>query len=134
VLAVADELQAHTLLKLEIQQEGRFRARLGAEQAEQLRHIALEAFSNVLRHAHASTVTVRMATTQRRFRLEVRDDGDGFDPDASGGRGRRGRAQGLANIRRRAELLGAKLTVESAPGRGTSVSLTMPVATTRRHP
>lgn len=134
VLAVADELQAHTLVKVDIQQEGMFRARLGAEQAEQLRHIVLEAFSNVLRHAHATTVTVRMACTQRRFTLEVRDDGAGFDPDADGDRGRRGRAQGLANIRRRAELLDATFVVESAPGRGTAVSLTMPVATTRRHP
>jgi len=134
VLAVADELQAHTLVTLDIQQEGLFRARLGAEQAEQLRHIALEAFSNVLRHAHATTVTVRMACTQRRFTLEVRDDGAGFDPGADGDRGRHGRAQGLANIQRRAELLDATLVVKSAPGRGTAVSLTMPVATTRRHP
>jgi signal transduction histidine kinase len=133
VLAVADELQAHTLVNLTIRSEGQFRPRLRAEQAEQLRHIVIEAFSNVLRHAHATSVTVRMACTQRRFTLEVRDDGTGFDPDARVVRGRRGRAQGLANIRSRAELLGAKLVVESAPGRGTTVSLTMPVATTRRH-
>jgi signal transduction histidine kinase len=134
VLAVADELQAHTLVTLKIGAEGLYRPRLRADQAEQLRHIVIEAFSNVLRHAHATTVTVRMACTQRRFTLEVRDDGAGFDPEAAIERGPRGRAQGLANIRRRAELLGAELTVESAPGRGTSVSLTMPVATTRRHP
>jgi signal transduction histidine kinase len=133
VLAVADELQAHTLVNLTIRSEGLFRPRLRAEQAEQLRHIVIEAFSNVLRHAHATSVTVRMACTQRRFTLEVRDDGAGFDPEARVSRGRRGRAQGLANIRRRAELLDAKLVVESAPGRGTTVSLTMPVASTRRH-
>ena len=134
VLGVADELQAHTLVKLTIGAEGSYRPRLTAEQAEQLRHISIEAFSNVLRHAHATTVTVRMACTQRRFTLEVRDDGAGFDPDADGDREGNGRAQGLANIRRRAELLDATLAVESAPGRGTTVSLTMPVATTRRHP
>ncbi len=43
-----------------------------------------------------------------------------------------GRAQGLANIRRRAELLGAELEVEAADGRGTALSLTMPVATVRQ--
>ena len=53
-------------------------------------------------------------------------------PTVTAERGRRGRAQGLANIRRRAELLDATLTVESAPGRGTALSLTMPVATVRR--
>lgn len=132
VLAVADELQAHTLVKLEIASGGLYRPRLQPEQAEQLRHLVNEAFSNVLRHAHASTVTVHMACSQRRFTLEIRDDGVGFDPDAPAARGRRGRAQGLANIRRRAELLAATLDVESAPGRGTRLSLTMPVATVRR--
>ena len=132
VLAVADELQAHTLVKLEISAEGLFRPRLNAEQAEQLRHVVIEAFSNVLRHAHATNVAVRMACTERRFTLEIRDDGVGFDPLADAARGRRGRAQGLANIRRRAELLDAELRIESAIGRGATLSLTMPVATTRR--
>jgi signal transduction histidine kinase len=134
VLAVADELQAHTLVSLEIGSEGIFRPRLSPEQAEQLRHVVTEAFSNILRHAHAGHVSVHMACTQRRFTLEIVDDGAGFDPVASPSRGRRGRgAQGLENIRRRAELLDADLDIESAPGRGTRLSLTMPVATSRRH-
>jgi signal transduction histidine kinase len=132
VMAVADELQAHTLVQLEVGSEGLFRPRLQPEQAEQLRHIVTEAFSNILRHAHASGVTVHMACTRRRFTLEIRDDGAGFDPAAAPARGRRGRAQGLQNIRRRAELLDATLEIESAPGRGTRLSLTMPVATNRR--
>ena len=135
VLAVADELQAHSLVQLGISTEGSYRPRLQPDQAEQLRHIVIETFSNVLRHARATIVTVRMACTRGRFTLEVRDDGIGFEPEAAGGRGRRGRrAQGLANIRRRAELLDAELTIVSAPGHGTALSLTMPVATTRRHP
>jgi signal transduction histidine kinase len=74
-----------------------------------------------------------MFCTRRRFRLEIRDDGSGYDPGVvPAARGRRGRAQGLANIRRRAEILEAELEIESAPGQGTHLSLTMPVATTRR--
>jgi signal transduction histidine kinase len=135
VLAVADELQAHTLVKLSIGSDGLYRPWLRADQAEQLRHVVIEAFSNVLHHAKATAVTVRMLCTERRFTLEVRDDGVGFDPSHTTETGRRGRrAQGLANIRRRAELLDAELAIESAPGRGTTLSLTMPVATTRRHP
>jgi signal transduction histidine kinase len=135
VLAAADELQAHTLVELRIEAEGAYRPRLRADQAEQLRHVVMEAFSNVLRHAHATSVTVRMVCTEREFTLEIRDNGVGFDPSATPGpRWRARRAHGLANIRRRAELLGAKLAVESAAGRGTALSLTMPVATTRRHP
>ena len=132
VLAVADELQAHTLVKVEVSFEGLYRPRLTPEQATQLRNIVTEAFSNVLRHAHASTVSVHMGCTQRRFTLEIRDDGSGFDSTGEPSRGRRGRAQGLANIRRRAELLDAELEIQGAPGQGTRLSLTMPVATTRR--
>jgi signal transduction histidine kinase len=132
VLAVADELQAHTLVGLEIESEGLFRPRLRPDQAEQLHHLVTEAFSNVLRHAHATRVSAHMTCSQRRFTLDLRDDGVGFDPSAVPQQGRRGGAQGLANIRRRAELLGATLLIESAPGRGTRLSLTMPVATTRR--
>ncbi|HUF05857.1 MAG TPA: ATP-binding protein [Candidatus Binatia bacterium] len=134
VLAVADELQAHTLVRLEIASTGLFRPRLRPDQAEQLHHIVTEAFSNILRHAHATQVSVQMACTQRRFTLEITDDGAGFDPAAAPGRGRRGQAQGLDNIHRRAELLDARLVIESAPGRGARLSLTMPVATTRRSP
>ncbi len=132
VLAVADELQAHTLVHLDVHSEGLFRPQLRPDQAEELRHIVTEAFSNVLRHARAAKVSVRMACTARRFTLEIRDDGDGFDPAAPVARGRRGQAQGLVNIRRRAELLDAQLQIESATGRGTRLSLTMPVATSRR--
>jgi signal transduction histidine kinase len=132
VLAVADELHAHTLVKLDVSSDGLFRPRLRPDQAEELHHLVTEAFSNILRHAHAQNVIVRMACTQRRFTLEIRDDGVGFDPAATPARARRGRAQGIANIRRRAELLDATLAVESEPGRGTRLSLRMPVATTRR--
>lgn len=136
VLAVADELQAHTLLKIEIGSEGHFRPRLRPEQAEHLHHIVTEAFSNILRHAHASRVRVHMSCSRRRFTLEIRDDGAGFDPSAADEHGRRGRAQGraqgLANIRRRAELLEAEVDITSARGQGSRISLTMPVATTRR--
>ena len=133
VLAVADELQAHTLVRMEIRTGGRYRPRLRPEQAEQLRQLVTEAFSNVLRHAHASTVSVEMTCTQRRFTLVIADDGVGFDADAPPhGGGRRGQPQGLGNMRRRAELLDGELGVESAPGTGTRLSLTMPVASVRR--
>ena len=132
VLAVADELQAHTLVKVDVASEGLFRPRLTPEQAIQLRNIVTEAFSNVLRHAHATTVAVRMACTQRRFTLEISDDGVGFTPSDQERTGRRGRAQGLDNIRRRAELLDAELEVQSVPRQGTRLYLRMPVATIRR--
>ena len=92
-----------------------------------------EAFSNVLRHAHAKRVTVAHVLRQPSdFTLEIRDDGVGHDASAAPGPRRAATAQGLANMRRRAELLDATLSIESAPGRGTRVCLTMPVATAPR--
>lgn len=134
VASVADELRANTLVDLDFEVSGGFRPRLTSEQAEQLRHLVHEAFSNVLRHAGARHVAVRLRCSRRRLTLEIRDDGVGYDPAAAAERSRRGRAQGLENMRSRAEILGARLALETAPGRGTALSLTMPVATTRRKP
>ncbi|HSM38221.1 MAG TPA: ATP-binding protein, partial [Candidatus Limnocylindrales bacterium] len=65
--------------------------------------------------------------TGRRLTLEIRDDGVGFDPATVPLRPVAGGQQGLANLRRRAELLNAQLEIRSAPGQGTALSLTMPI-------
>ncbi len=131
VAAVADELRAHGLVDITLHVDGEWRARLSEEQADQLRHIVREALSNVLRHASASHVELRLRCEEERLALEIRDDGHGFDTTgATRGDG----PHGLANLRGRAELLGAELDVRSAPGRGTALSLTMPVAAVRRAP
>ena len=131
VRAVADELRANTLVGLDLQVSGEWEPDLTAEQAEQLRQAVHEAFSNILRHARATHVIVRLRRSRRRLRLEIADDGIGFDPADAAARERSGRAQGMRNIRRRAELLDGTIEIWSEPGRGTKLSLTMPVATKR---
>jgi signal transduction histidine kinase len=132
VRAVADELRANTLVALDVRVVGGWRAELTGEQAAHLHQVVHEAFSNILRHARASHVSVRLTCSRRRLRLDIHDDGTGFDADAAAARQRAGRAHGLRNMQQRAELLNATLTVQSALGRGTELSLTMPVATIRR--
>jgi signal transduction histidine kinase len=132
VRSVADELRANTLVELQLDVEGAWEPRLTPEQAAQLHQIVHEAFSNVLRHAKARRVGVRLACSKGSFQLEIRDDGAGFVPEVVTDASRAGSVHGLPNMRRRAELLNATLTVRSAPGRGTELSLTMPVATVRR--
>jgi signal transduction histidine kinase len=130
VRSVADELRANTLVALDLQVRGDWEPRLSPEQAGELHQLVHEAFSNILRHARARRVTVRLERGRRRLRLEIVDDGVGFEVPADGTRPARG--EGLANMRRRAELLGATLLVHSALAQGTSLSLTMPVSAARR--
>jgi signal transduction histidine kinase len=90
---------------------------LPASVEQELYRIGVEALNNVLKHAQASRVAVTLAARGGRVRLEVRDDGAGFDPrkqNAAGG-------LGLAGMRERAARLGATLRVHSAPGAGTRV-------------
>ncbi|MDR7276697.1 sensor histidine kinase [Catenuloplanes atrovinosus] len=77
---------------------------------------AQEALTNVRRHAGASTVTVDLAGT----RLTISDDGVGFNVRQDTG------GYGLRGMRARAEQIGARLTVTSAPGAGTTIELDVP--------
>jgi signal transduction histidine kinase len=90
--------------------------------AEVLR-IAQEALQNALRHAHAEHVDVRLHAENGRLRLAVSDDGVGFDPTDPALRARR---LGLTSMEERARALGGRLTIDSRPGSGTTVSLEVP--------
>lgn len=94
---------------------------LPPERELQVVRIAQEALANVRKHAGASRVEVELARGERGLRLEVRDDGRGFDPARQhpGGAPR----FGLATMRERAQSIGAELSIESSPGGGTRVRL-----------
>jgi signal transduction histidine kinase len=85
-----------------------------------LLRIAQEALHNALRHADAGRVALRLRADDGRLVLEVEDDGRGFDPRASG---LRSRSLGLTSMEERAQRLGARLSIDSEPGRGTVVRL-----------
>jgi signal transduction histidine kinase len=82
--------------------------------------IAQEALQNALRHADATRLEVDLVAVDGRLRLTVRDDGVGFDPQASGIRSRR---LGLTSMEERAEAIGGTLAIESRVGEGTTVRL-----------
>jgi signal transduction histidine kinase len=83
--------------------------------------IGLEALHNAVRHAHASEIQLALLPHGRLWHLSVQDDGTGLDAWPEGDGGQRG--HGLRSIRRRADEIGARLTVSSAPGRGTTIAL-----------
>ncbi|RYI89836.1 MAG: hypothetical protein EON47_21630, partial [Acetobacteraceae bacterium] len=86
--------------------------------------VVQEALTNVLKHARARTVSVLLERRDDGLRLIVEDDGDGFDPDAAPGDARP--HLGLSGMRERLQLVGGSLEVESAPGSGTTLFMTVP--------
>ncbi|WP_051855425.1 sensor histidine kinase [Streptomyces sp. NRRL B-1347] len=92
-----------------------------------LLRIAQGALANVREHAGAGTAALTLTYLDDQVVLDVADDGRGFSPQAPGG-GRGARGHGLPAIRARAAQLGGTLTVESAPGEGTVLSVAIPLA------
>jgi signal transduction histidine kinase/ligand-binding sensor domain-containing protein len=85
--------------------------------------IVKEALNNVVKHARASTVWLRVNADGERLRMEIEDDGRGFDrPPADA------EANGLRNLRQRAAEIGGRCEIESRSGAGTRVSVELPWA------
>ena len=96
---------------------------LNARQAAHLLQIAREAMSNSLRHARARTTSVSLKRQNGCLRLEVSDDGIGFEQQSRAGRG-----HGLRNIAARAAELLARSEIISAPGQGTRLRVEIPAS------
>ena len=96
---------------------------LGRDAQVALLRAAQEALANVRRHAGATSVTLGLSRLDGGVRLEVADDGRGIAPDAVEG-------QGLRGMRERARAVGGDLQVDSEPGAGAHLALTVPVGGT----
>lgn len=84
--------------------------------------IAQESLANVDRHANARRFSVRLEQANRHLILIVADDGQGFAPDKVNPENH----LGLKGMKERAEVIGGNMTIESEPGKGTTISLTVP--------
>jgi signal transduction histidine kinase len=92
-------------------------------QAE-LYNIAHEALNNVLKHAHANHVRIRLRFGDNATEMEISDDGAGFESTVDGIRG----GFGISGMKERAQKIGGTLQIESAPGKGTKVTARVPVS------
>jgi signal transduction histidine kinase len=87
-----------------------------------------EAIVNISRHAHAESVLIQGAVEHGVLTVEIEDDGDGFDPGQVVQAHDSLRGVGLLGMRERLEIFGGTLRIDSEPGGGTRVVMTVPVA------
>ena len=91
--------------------------KIGSDLRRELYLILKESVNNITRHSGATEAVVDLSLVRHELRLEISDNGRGFDP------GLRMDGNGVASMRKRAAAFGGTFAVDSAPGRGTRVSL-----------
>ena len=97
---------------------------VGRDQATAVFRIFQEILTNVLRHAQATAVDIRMLEGEGAFVLEVSDNGRGIRDDEA----RNPRSLGLLGMRERTYLVGGEVTIRGAIGTGTRVIVRVPIA------
>lgn len=112
-------VEARVGIQTELQSEGE--SELPVALAGELYRVAQEALNNVVKHAQARRVTLRLRFDPERAYLEVSDDGIGYVPAVAESNG----GLGLRGMRARADRMGGELTIESAPGKGTCVRVSV---------
>ena len=94
---------------------------------DEVHRIAAEALGNAFRHAQARNIEVEIRYEEQQFRLRIRDDGKGIDPEVLRTTEREGHF-GLHGMKERAEIADGKLEIWSRDGAGTEIELTIPAS------
>jgi signal transduction histidine kinase len=102
--------------------------RLPAEYETVLFRITQEALTNIAKHARATHVIVTLGFAPAEVSLTIQDNGRGFDPDQALQRNGRNAGWGLLGMRERASLIGGQAVVESSPGQGARIWVTVPTS------
>ncbi len=89
--------------------------------------IIQEALGNIYKHARATQAWIRIAREGDSLMLTVRDNGGGFDPASLRTRSPQQAGSGIVNMRERALSLGGHFTLDATPGRGTTISVRLPL-------
>ena len=114
-------VEARAGVHADLKVEGERRLPIGMEQ--ELYRIAQEALNNIMKHARAQHVTLRLQFADGVVCLQVHDDGAGFDPHTARNAG----GMGLRSFAARAAKIGGHVTLDSHPGQGTTVTVNVPV-------
>lgn len=123
--SLAAEFTANTLIDLELEVDDGV-PELSRDASAHVLAITREALSNISRHSGATRASMALTAPDGQMRLMIGDNGRGFDTAEE----RSPRQRGLANLHSRAEAVGGTLNVDSEPGAGTRVELTVPLVAT----
>jgi len=107
-------------------QSGSLPPQVPKEIAINIYRIAQEALRNIARHARATAVDLALLGQDNTLRLTIKDNGQGFDPD-----GKKMAGLGLASMKERAFLIGAEFAINTRPGDGTLIEVTVPLGRRR---
>ncbi|HEY6014499.1 MAG TPA: GAF domain-containing sensor histidine kinase, partial [Candidatus Limnocylindrales bacterium] len=121
LLALAEGVRLNSMVEIETSIDATAAAALPEHARAPAFHITREALSNVVRHSHATRASIILRREGPAVRLEINDNGTGFDP----GEERESTHQGLTNMAGRAGRHGGNLRVESAAGAGTRIIVTL---------
>jgi signal transduction histidine kinase len=110
--------RSNLLLKLEIMDKA---PALSPDVEQAIYRIVQEAIANIVTHACAKNLRIKLQYINEKTHLLIQDDGVGFDLEKNGKPGH----YGITGMKERASLIGAELTVTSQPGTGTKVELTI---------
>lgn len=116
---LVDSMKGSTQLDISLQVEGE--CEIPTQVKKNLFRIAQEALNNVVKHARAKCVTLKLNQSTEQITLHICDDGQGFEIDAVDSR-----HLGLQIMRERAKNIGARLAINSQPGAGTEIDVVWP--------
>lgn len=119
----ANDIEERTKIDVEVQIKGEERP-VSSTVKTALFRIVQEALTNVIKHAQADKVIIALSFSRHTVRVRVVDNGRGFD-QGSTGTGKR-KTWGLKNMEERASLLGGDFNIQSNPGKGVSVEVSIP--------
>jgi two-component system, NarL family, sensor histidine kinase DegS len=122
------EIGKLTNIELKYIVEGAITDRLPQKTENNIFRIVQEAINNAIKYSDTKTIEVRLSQTETDFIISVRDDGNGFDEKLVEARSMNiDSGRGFFNMYERTEYINGNLDIRSAPGQGTTVTLTVPV-------
>jgi signal transduction histidine kinase len=119
------ETEEHSNLRIHFEAKGNFDD-LNKKIKTYIYRLTQEALNNVVKHAEAREVRVSLNRSQDELTLVIADDGKGFSPETVGKEG----GNGIHNMRERASLLQGRIMIQSAPLKGTTITLIVPITIT----